>query len=74
MTIEPQSRLIYIIAGRRHDTSLGDMYTFHCDTHQVKEVNVESVDLCVMGARAAMDQKQGKMYLYVRSSIAAYSD
>jgi hypothetical protein len=66
MTIEPESRFVCIIAGRRHDTFLGDMYIFHCDTHQVKEVNfgqVGSVDFCVMGARAAVDQKQGKMYL-----------
>jgi len=66
MTIDPESRLIYVLAGRRHDTFLGDMYTFHCDTHQVKEVGlgrVGSVDFCVMGARAAVDQKQGQMFL-----------
>jgi hypothetical protein len=74
MTIEPESRLIYVIAGRRHDTFLGDMYTFHCDTLQVKEVNsgqVGSVDFCVMGARATKDQKQGKIYLYVWSHLCA---
>lgn len=66
MVIEPRSRLIYVIAGRRHDTFLGDMYTFHCDTLQVKDINsVGSGDFCVMGARAAKDQKQGKIYLYV---------
>ena len=66
MTIEPESRFIYILAGRRHDTFFGDMFIFHCDTHQVKEVNLGqggSVDFCVIGARAAVDQRQGEMYL-----------